>query len=190
MKLSKLFMYSFFLLATSSAMSQTNLPTDQGKNEIYGGAGIFSVPELGDVFGNAISLIIPGTKIGNSNATGAISLGYRFHINRKWAFGISGVFENINDTYIMPPEKYSYRIITAMADVHYYYIHKRAFQLYSGVYAGVADWKTSGSINDHSDQFAFQVTPLGFRVGKTIGVFGEAGFGYRGVFAAGISARF
>ncbi|MDZ7738042.1 MAG: hypothetical protein U5K32_03030 [Bacteroidales bacterium] len=36
----------------------------------------------------------------------------------------------------------------------------------------------------------FQVSPLGFRLGKQIGAFAEIGFGYKGILNAGISAYF
>ena len=36
----------------------------------------------------------------------------------------------------------------------------------------------------------FHVNLLGFRVGKTVGFFGKAGFGYKGLFSAGLNAQF
>jgi hypothetical protein len=189
MKLFKCFLFSMLLLAGAAAKAQDNSSVNWGKNEVHAGIGIFSVPEIGNAIGSALPTIA-GATIDKSSGTGAICFGYRYHLNKKWAFGISGVAENINVTYKKPDEYYAFSTYTAMADVHYYYVHQQRFQLYSGVYAGLADYRSNSGPGVHSDQLALHLTALGFRFGKTIGVFGEAGFGYRGVFNAGISARF
>jgi hypothetical protein len=36
----------------------------------------------------------------------------------------------------------------------------------------------------------FHVNLLGFRIGKKIGIFGEGGFGYKGMFCGGLNAQF
>lgn len=189
MKLSKCFLFSILLLAGAAAKAQNNPSVNWGKNEVYAGIGILSVPEIANLIASALP-VAAGETIDKYSGTGAICFGYRYHINKKWALGISGIVENIDVTYKMPVGYYSFSTYTAMADVHYYYVHQQKFQLYSGVYAGLAYYRSNSGTSVHSDQLALHLTALGFRFGKTIGVFGEAGFGYRGVFNAGISARF
>jgi hypothetical protein len=62
--------------------------------------------------------------------------------------------------------------------------------------AGLAHYFTQDQMINYSDQtysdggMTFQATPLGVRFGKTVGVFAELGFGYKGILNFGIGSKF
>lgn len=167
------------LLSASCSMAQQKFQ----RQEIYIGYGYGTVQETQAMFANIFG---DNTETGKN---GAIAFGYRYHINKKWAAGVTGIIDNVKVT-----EKnnsiYMCKTYAAMADVQHYYIRDPFIQLYSGIYAGYGHFATNKAANENYSTVAFHATALGLRAGKTIGIFGEAGFGYRGIFNIGISAKF
>lgn len=169
---------------------QIKLKDWPGAHEIHVGMGALTIESIATGLGSAIAGAITGTGA-DVHGTGAICFGYRYHFNKRIGIGITGVIEHINVTYKDSPKKYEWNGFYLMADSRYYYFHRKYFQLYSGLNAGLAILTDKGTSSPETTTgFALQINALGFRVGKKIGVFAELGFGYRGVFNGGISARF
>ena len=76
------------------------------------------------------------------------------------------------------------------------YINKPVFQMYSGFAIGYTikninyEMNTGEKESSDANHMAFQFNAVGFRFGKQIGGFFEFGYGYKGIFNGGISARF
>ncbi|SFW16897.1 hypothetical protein SAMN02927921_00303 [Sinomicrobium oceani] len=78
---------------------------------------------------------------------------------------------------------------TIAAEGNYLYLNHTKFQLYSGIGAGVSFAKekynpnepSSGSDDDSLSHFNFHLNAIGLRYGNKLGVFAEAGFGYKGI---------
>ncbi|AIZ42936.1 hypothetical protein [Cellulophaga baltica] len=69
-------------------------------------------------------------------------------------------------------------------EADYRYISNPKFQMYSGL--GIA-YFTSEAFESN---ISYQLTGLGFRVGRKVAAFAELGFGYKGSFALGASWQF
>ena len=71
------------------------------------------------------------------------------------------------------------------------WVNRPAVQLYSALAAGATfmSGDNNSGTTDHSTAFAFQVSPIGVRVGNTFSFFAEAGFGYQGLLSAGLALK-
>lgn len=80
-------------------------------------------------------------------------------------------------------------------EVDYNWVMKKGFQLYSGAGFGVRVRKGTYNDQDSTETVSkalptFHVNLLGFRIGRKVGIFGEGGFAYKGMFCAGLNAQF
>ncbi len=85
--------------------------------------------------------------------------------------------------------------IIAALEFDYRWILKRGFQLYSGAGVGLRFRKGTYNVDDATDTLTqtlgtLHINLLGFRVGRSVGVFGEIGAGYKGFFNLGLNAQF
>ncbi len=103
---------------------------------------------------------------------------------------VSGASDNVKVTSKGTGEYYTCKTYAVMADVQHYYMRTPFVHLYSGLYAGYGHFATNKSTGEQYSTVAFHATAIGVRIGKGLGVFGEAGFGYRGLLNVGVSARF
>jgi hypothetical protein len=76
-------------------------------------------------------------------------------------------------------------------------VKQEVIQLYTMLGLGVTLNTEKGSYNSTGDtdtetssNLAFQVTPIGMRIGRKLGGFAELGFGYKGIMNFGLSYRF
>ena len=74
--------------------------------------------------------------------------------------------------------------ITIAVESDYRYISKDSFQMYSGL--GLAYF----TADQYTTNFSFQISALGFRVGKNLAAYAELGFGYKGIVHFGASYQF
>ncbi|MEI7661869.1 MAG: hypothetical protein WCK34_06720 [Bacteroidota bacterium] len=88
--------------------------------------------------------------------------------------------------------------LQGIAFVRFRYLNRQAFCMYSGVGLGVTmDYCTENqsgttpySVKSHNLLPSIQLTLLGFRVGRALGLFGEFGFGTNAILNAGVSYKF
>ncbi len=84
---------------------------------------------------------------------------------------------------------------TIAGELQYNYISKPFFRLYGIVGLGYTNYTekyepTAGTSEKNSaGHFNFQVSPIGFKLGNTVGIYGEVGFGYKGLFNGGLYVR-
>jgi len=127
------------------------------------------------------------------NSSGLIGVGYKKYIEKHISMKIDGVYEHVFNVGSFK----TFDGQTIVGGVNIYYVHTDGFQLYSGASAGITFFnaevvidRNSNSYSVSDNQFAYQLTALGFRLGNNIGFFAEAGSGSRGLLNAGISAKF
>jgi len=84
-----------------------------------------------------------------------------------------------------------------IANVRFQYLNRRSFCMYSGIGIGVTmdtysqtNQSTGEVVNGQKLLPAGQMTLLGFRAGRALGVFGEFGIGTNSIINLGISYKF
>lgn len=143
---------------------------------------------------------------GNESRSGAFALSYRCRLMPKFRLGATFAYEKITKDYLyrLPDEgmqlfttKGKNRFLTLTVDTQFTYLQSPSgvFSLYWAACAGITFHRQRLEGLDPSrrgrTRFAYQFSPLGMTLGaKQLGIFGEVGFGYRGVFQLGFYARF
>jgi hypothetical protein len=136
----------------------------------------------------------------NNISTGAFSFEYQYRPKKWVSVGGSVSYERTTcDLFSKNLDIDAGNIInnyyTVMATARFNYLSKKIITLYSRVGIGYTLWleyiNGDNQYQDQSDGFvAFQLTPIGIRIGTKVGGFFEAGFGSEGMVAAGVSFRF
>jgi hypothetical protein len=152
-----------------------------------------TITVVGGVAGNYL--------ISDFKSTGGLFLTYRHHTkNGKAAFGLAMGIDNtkgkiINASTNVEKGTITSKSFTIAGEGLVNYLNKEKFKLYGFLGAGYSTIKFSytpsvTAVNPSSGHFNFQATPIGFRFGKDVGGFIELGFGYKGLFNAGLFANF
>ncbi len=138
-----------------------------------------------------------GSSNTKSESIGMFNLAYRTRISRKWSLGGDVSFNSTTgDTKSENVTKhFNTKNILIMPEAEFSYIRTGMIDFYGNVSAGVnvASEKETAMGKSTSDtyyNFAFQVNPVGLRVGRRLGAFAELGLGYKGYVNAGVSYRF
>ncbi|MCW3120547.1 MAG: hypothetical protein JWQ38_39 [Flavipsychrobacter sp.] len=96
---------------------------------------------------------------------------------------------------------YTKQAMTIAPELYYVYLYRKYFEAYTLLGAGVASSRVTTTTNatiytpastatTSESRIKMQYTPIGIRVGGHLSAFAELGFGYKGVFNAGVSFRF
>ena len=136
---------------------------------------------------------------------GPVHISYNYYLILNWDIGIAAVYEyQKHDITVIIPDAfgkhhiYQQTLLTFLLHTHYHWLQKGIFDLYSGGEAGLSMNRKKDIRNDFTitkseasqTNFAYQVTPLGLRIGRKLGGYLELGYGYKGLISAGISYRF
>ena len=110
-------------------------------------------------------------------------------------FQITGsyVFERLKITDYTGERESTYKrnMNTVLTGLHYNYVMKRNFSVYSGFEAGLRFNNYTGETDKTAiTQFAYQIVGGGIRYGRTFAGFTELGFGAKGWVRTGISVAF
>lgn len=154
---------------------------------------------IADVFTNAFVSAISGSESSNEKAFGMLSAGYRYAVSNRFSIGADLSYANASsDMKNKSTNEITYRksnFYMVLPTAKYSYVKRGIIDFYGTVASGAI--LANGS--DKTDQaktttndviFAFQVNPLGLRIGKDWGGFLEAGYGFKGIVALGASYRF
>ena len=158
-------------------------------------------------WGIGLSDAILGTQRTDQTATGVFGLGYRYSIHR-FRVGLDAGVAQVSSKVTLAGDK-SASIkekelnFMILPTVEYVYLKRNLFELYGSASAGInltrhtekglteMGQKKFQSKATFSQEFAYQVNPIGIRVGNSrIGGFVEAGLGYRGFVTAGLTLGF
>ena len=207
----KIKLFSLVLLTaissfTVQAQSSKNTDTDK-KHSIRFTASDGLTLGGASIWGIGLSDALMGTQRSEQKATGVFGLGYRYQI-RRFRLGLDvGVAQVSSDMTLSGDKSRSIKEkelnFLVLPTVEYAYLKRNLFELYGSASAGVNFARHSekgytdlGKLNAQpkaslSTEFAYQVNPIGIRVGnQRIGGFVEAGLGYRGFVTAGMTVGF
>ena len=154
---------------------------------------------LGEGVGDAIISAFTNDKRSYKTKTfGMLSAGYRYRLIDKLQIGADVAFLRVNADVNSKKEGMVIRetnTVIVMPTVQYSYIKTPWIDFYGNASVGAAvDFRketiAQKTTKNNYINFAFQVNPVGLRVGKEFGGFVEAGAGYKGFVSAGLSYRF
>ena len=151
--------------------------------------------------------------------SGAPGIGYNFSLNKKFSLGVFGGYSYSKaNIYALPPVESSAKEIllygkgvrsyVGQISANWTYLNEDDLELSTGLYLGVAFWDedvhfyadkgilegyiTEDFVFPHSNEqlkVSYHFTACKVRYGDTFGVFGELGFGYRGLVNVGLSIK-
>lgn len=173
----------------------------KGTIEINGSYGFISAPRVANYASNILGSV--GT-LGNYDVcdhenSGPVSVHPKYYISDKIKLGLNITFEQEKEKTMdngLNTGKIKSNYYSFMPSVTYNYWQQDNCQVYGCVSLGVGtENSTFSPVNkelysektEHSVKFAYQVSLFGIRYGKKVGVFMELGYGYNGIFQAGIS---
>ncbi len=189
------------MMFVNSAFTQDK-PT--GKNEFRVGYGMLTGVEMANTIFNiwpaiGVTVISKDTIADYSPSFyGAGGLEYSRHLKPWISVGVSATINPIS-TYIKSIRGYEYTwtyyVLSVMPRVDFYYLNKGPVSLYSGVQVGASfifwtDKTGNTTYYDYGVSPAFHINAFGIRIGKDIGGYMEWGYGFRGIFNFGVSAKF
>lgn len=194
MKKSLLSTVAVLFLSFSLLMGQETKP-----NAVALTYGVGTTDEImglwGDIFGSIV-----GYSRNDIKVTGAFILNYNRDVAKLWSIGGSLAYEqSVGDAYILGVNegKDNRYYLTIALEGRINYLKKPIFNLYSGLGLGYTIAKGTITYDDKSpdtkqdfSHINYQITAVGFRVGKDLAGVAEVGFGYKGIANIGVSYRF
>ncbi|GAB6007970.1 outer membrane beta-barrel protein [Dysgonomonas reticulitermitis] len=194
-------MKKIFLTVFLLSIIAIGATAQKGKHEVTVGFGLGTTSEFVDALADVIvSGLTQNAYSSDKSYTGAFHLGYKYGITDRFAAGGTFIYENgKSDAYFDKDKigKFSNNYYTIAAEAEYKYVRSGSFSLYGLLGAGATIYSQKYTANDNSKNesdnnahFNFQISPIGIKLGRNIGAFAEAGFGYKGIISAGLFARF
>ncbi len=127
-----------------------------------------------------------------------VVLGYQRQLGNWASAGLTGSWAGSSRTTFIDGEdrgKDEIQLLTLMADGRAHWLRRPVVDLYSGLGLGVTQVSDKflavpTGAKDEFTSVAFQLIPIGIRVGRHTGGFFETGFGTNGFVKAGLSQRF
>lgn len=178
----------------------TNLSAQEKKHNLSVGTGIGTTSEIIDALSDIITTgLSAGTYSSNKSYTGAYHLGYKYGVSERISAGATLLYEHGTANALVNKEqigRFKNNYFTLAAEGEFRYIDKPAFKLYGILGAGATlfnqEYKPDEGEADKDSKlhFNFQVSPIGIKLGNNIGIFAEAGFGYKGIVSAGVFTNF
>ncbi len=166
----------------------------ENRNEVFVAVGdpglIFAFEDVGTV------LFTLGTvRYGDQKGGIQVSAGYQRWLSSWSSLGVSGSWASASKTmYILdePVADVERRLLTVMADWRAHWLRRPAWDLYSGVAVGLSNYSDDlySAPDEHGNFPTLNLIPVGVRVGREWGGFGELGIGLNGFVRAGLSHRF
>lgn len=195
---------SVFFISSAGVNAQNT----EHDSRVSAGFGVLTAPDIMEVTASFSTIIISGGTIytDNINSTGALFINYDHAVTPHVMVGFGTTYSRlgrdlmakINDT----PTKIgrgSSDYYSVMGRFHHQWLNTERVRVYYGVGFGFtiihdqADidvrYKPENTIQN-AFHVAFQLTPIGIEVGKKLSVFLEAGLGFNGLAAGGLSYKF
>jgi hypothetical protein len=169
---------------------------DKGKSEITASYGMLPSE---NTFGNAwmrFSNIVPHGNRDLTTRRGTVFVSYKYFVSDRFAVGAATGFNgyaNESNFRYTDFTRFDAQTLTVAGEVTWFFIRKPGIKLYTMTGVGIYTMKASVDGYDAAtttNGISAQVTPLGIRFGKKIGVFTELGYGYKGIINAGLSIKF
>jgi hypothetical protein len=169
--------------------------------EIRLGTGLLTAPDIVETVATAFTAALVPVGYDKVSVKGnpAIIASVLFNNGSRLSYGADAIYQKTISTFTYSNNSTltvnaSWFSLMPRADL--LYLDTDAFKIYGSVAAGAAirhaETTGSGSSKDSKNgiTFAFQATPIGIRAGNAVAVWAEAGIGFRGLLAGGISIKF
>jgi hypothetical protein len=183
--------------------SLESIAQTESANKIIVNFGGGAVPEIIEETNDlADALFSDGTRTSETAFSGTFSIQYDRVIAEKYSVGVSFIFEELTkdvtitgSSSITNNEAYKGKHYTVLVNGSYMYSVKPKFEMYARLGLGVSftEEKYTEQQVETSDEdvlFAYQISPIGIRVGQKLFFQAEAGFGYVGILSIGVGYRF
>lgn len=171
--------YLICLVVAMTVFSTTSF-AQKGKSEFAVGYGYFTGYSIANNLQNNADLSASG---------GVGSFTYRYYLTRDITLGITGAYEDISAWG---------SFITGAPEVSITYMDTRRspvrIKFYGAASYGITVLTDKAVHHGDADQsgpkpWGAQLTPFGIRLGRQFAIFAEVGYGYKGLFNAGLSLR-
>lgn len=194
------FTFCIMIVACSACFARSNIrDTNSKKFELRAGAGFWSSNDLIDNYSDVFASALTGGmySVSNEKMSGNYSFTYRYALKDRLSVGASFVYSRLKmdlDQSGNPGGSIN-NYFTLAPEIEYKYIDARNFKLYGFAGAGATINRQTVSsedntINDNNIYFNFQLSPLCAQFGENLGMYLEAGFGYKGILCLGIFTKF
>jgi hypothetical protein len=169
------------------------------RHEITASYGVGSGDQMLDELADVLTVVITlGTFVKEgADYSGVPFLTYHYSANSRFGFGAAVGGYRSAGTLLLAGENagtFTETSTILAAEIGYRWVMKQSFQLYSGAGAGVrlrqGTYVTSETETVNEVLPTFHINFIGLRFGRKVGVFFEAGAGYRGLLSGGLSAQF
>jgi len=163
--------------------------------------GLVTMDQVTDVLESVLTVVITlGTfSKQNTEFSGAPFFTYHYSPNGRFGLGFAvGGYTSKGDLDYSDSAVGTFKETSYVGafELDYRWIMTSSFQLYSGLGLGVRVRKGTYVVEGEETESTSKALPtyhlnlIGFRFGKKIGLFGEFGAGYKGVFNVGLNAQF
>jgi hypothetical protein len=170
--------------------------------EFIAGAGFVTWQEISLSLGNGfVVAVLDSISEGDVNpsidvaSSGSYFFGYQGYITSRLTIGFHLFYGKYHSTNTFSNKKsvvISNTYIGGMIRSEFIWLQGSLIQLYTAGSLGIlpVSSKYGNNVEDKGIEFAFQISPIGIRIGSSLAVFGEFGFGSTGLLAAGVAYRF
>lgn len=183
------------------AILSTTTFAQNSKHEISLGFGVVTTNSVINTFSDFLATGLTGGYYTSKNKTftGAYQLGYKYALTERLSLGGTFAYEKITSDAFLENVKegqFKNQYYTIAPEFDFKYVKSDILSIYSlvgigGTYTNRSRTSdTNEKVDDSTVYFNFQATPIGVKIGKSIGVYGELGFGYKGLLNIGAFARF
>jgi len=183
-------------------VKDSTIEVESPTGEFIAGAGFFTSQEISLSLGNGfVVAVLDSISEGDVNPTidvvssGTYFFGYQGYLTSQLTLGLcvfygkyhsTNTFSNQNSVVI------TNTYIGGLVRTEFIWLTGSVIQLYTAGSLGILPVTSEyGNIEKETEiQVAFQLSPIGIRIGSSLAVFAEFGFGSTGVLAAGLKYRF
>jgi hypothetical protein len=184
------------LVLTSAGLGQTR------RHDLAVQFGVVSSDQVIDILKDPAAVVIPPgvySKVGQTFSAVPF-LTYRRWVSDWLAFGVAAGYFGSSGALV--PEggevvvgEFREKNYVAAIEIEVRWLTRRTLTLYSGAGFGVKVRRGTYEPGDGAEVFTkalptFHLKAIGLRAGGRVGFFAEAGYGYKGVLAAGLDVRF
>jgi len=199
----------FFLCLGLMVGQHASAQVQKGDVEFSLGYGALSAPKVENLATSILGEVITlGTQYQTDKVTyGPVSFTGQYALTNRLKVGMALSFERESSE--LWTQSFNKNNQSKLGDINidnygvmasgsFVYVRRKYFELHSELALGVGfrrecfDKQSGSSLSNESStssRFAYQITPIGVRLGGKLAGFAEVGFGYKGFVLAGISYR-
>ncbi|SDH33345.1 hypothetical protein SAMN04487996_13351 [Dyadobacter soli] len=166
---------------------------DKGKGEWNAAVGLYAVEDVATAAFQAFLDNLFGTHDEQHVSKPVVFVTYKYHISERFALGgTTGFNGNSKSWDHYNRDGWRQRTMTSAMEGTLYWAKRPGFDFYSTAGAGfyLRERSYYETQKDTDAGPTMYLAPVGLRFGKDVGCFMEVGYGYKGIFNAGLSLRF